>query len=43
MPIADLQYILTHGKKAFREMERRRILTPELIRQTIEEDARLRW
>jgi hypothetical protein len=42
LPIADSQYILAHGKKAFRTMERRRNLTPELIQRTIEEDARLR-
>lgn len=42
IPMADSQYILTHGKKAFRSMERLRTLTPELIQYTIEQDARLR-
>lgn len=43
LPIADSRYILTHGKRAFRAMERRRALTPELIAATIEQDAKLRW
>jgi hypothetical protein len=40
--MADSQFILQHGKKAFRRMERLRSLTPELIAKTVEEDAKIR-